>query len=129
MKTLYIPPEIWYNYGMKDRENTTNRNETIEFLRAENRAQKERIAELEHQIELLTEAVRLARHKRFGASSEQSSEDTLEYLGCLFNEAEVYADQEAKEANDSVVVAAHKRHKKHEYTLDKLPENIPIRNF
>ena len=93
---------------------------------AEYEAQKERIAELEHQVELLTEAIRLARHKRFGASSEQSSEDTLEYLGCLFNEAEVYVDQETKEADDTVVIAAHKRHKKHEYTLDKLPENVPV---
>ena len=94
---------------------------------AEYRAQKERIAELEHQVELLTEAIRLARHKRFGASSEQGPEDTLEYLGCLFNEVEVYADQAVREtADDSVVVAAHKRHKKHGYTLDELPENVPV---
>ncbi len=25
-----------------------------------------------------------------------------------------------------MVVAAHKRHKKHEYTLDELPENVPV---
>ena len=100
---------------------------TVSFAEYERfQAQSERIAELEHQVELLTEAIRLARHKRFGASSEQSSEDTLEYLSCLFNEAEAYADQETKEADDSVAVAAHKRHKKHEYTLDKLPENIPV---
>jgi len=77
-------------------------------------------------VELLTEAIRLARQKRFGASSERTAEDAMEQLSLLFNEAEVYADQEAKEADDSVVVAAHKRHKKHEYTLDELPEDIPV---
>ena len=37
-----------------------------------------------------------------------------------------YADQTAKEDANSVAVAAHKRHRKHEYTLDELPENIPV---
>ena len=50
----------------------------------------------------------------------------MEQLSLLFNEAEVYADQEAKEEDGSVAVAAHKRHKKHEYTLDELPENVPV---
>ncbi len=106
--------------------------DTITISRAEYerlQAQSERIAELEHQVELLTEAIRLARQKRFGASSEQTSEDGMEQLSLLFNEAEVYADQEAKaaeDAEDSVAVAAHKRHKKHEYTLDELPEDIPV---
>ncbi len=100
--------------------------EMVTISRAEYEAQKERIAKLEHQVELLTEAIRLARQKRFGASSEQTLEDGMEQLSLLFNEAEVYADQEAKDAEDSVVVAAHKRHKKHEYTLDELPEDIPV---
>ena len=50
----------------------------------------------------------------------------MEQLSLLFNEAEVYADQAAKEDENSVAVAAHKRHKKHEYTLDELPENVPV---
>ncbi len=108
------------------KEIETNRNETLESLRAENKAQKERIAKLEHQVELLTEAIRLARQKRFGASSERTLEDGMEQLSLLFNEAEIYADREAKDAEDSVVVAAHKRHKKHEYTLDELPEDVPV---
>ena len=40
----------------------------MEGLSAENKAQKERIAELEQQVGLLTEAIRLAQRKRFGAS-------------------------------------------------------------
>ena len=111
---------------MKKNENETTYNETPEFLRVENKALKERIAELERQVELLTEAIRLARQKRFGASSEHSSEDAMEQMSLLFNEAEVYGDQTAKEDDSSIVVAAHKRHKKHEYTLDKLPESVPV---
>jgi len=100
---------------------TISRAEYEEF-----QGQKERISALEQQIALLTEAIRLSRQKRFGASSERSSEDTMEQLSLLFNEAEVYADQTAKEDDNSVAVAAHKRHRKHEYTLDELPENIPV---
>ena len=100
---------------------TISRAEYEEF-----QGQKERISALEKQVELLTEAICLSRKKRFGASSEHTSEDAMEQLSLLFNEAEVYADQTAKEDNSSVVVAAHKRHKKHEYTLDELPEDVPV---
>lgn len=36
---------------MKKKENETTYNEALEFLRAENKAQKGRIAELEQQVE------------------------------------------------------------------------------
>ena len=52
-----------------------------------------RISVLEKQVELLTQALRLSRQKRVGASSERSSEDAMEQLSLLFNEAEVYVDQ------------------------------------
>ena len=46
-------------------------------------------------------------------------------ISFLFNEAEVFSAAE-KEAEENVtVVAAHKRHKKHEYSLDSIPENLP----
>ncbi len=77
-------------------------------------------------MELLTDAIRLSRQKRFGASTEHTLEDAVEQLSLLFNEAEVYADHTAQEDAGSVVVAAYKRHKKHEYTLDELPENVPV---
>ena len=41
----------------------------------------------------------------------------MEQLSLLFNEAEVYVDQAAEEDDGSVAVAAHKRHKKHEYII------------
>ena len=89
--------------------------------------QSERLAKMEQQIEVLMEALRLARHKQFGASSEKSEDTLMEQLSFLFNEAEVFSAAE-KEAEENVtVVATHKRHKKHEYTLDSVPEGIPVK--
>lgn len=79
---------------------------------------------MEQQVSVLTEALRLARHKQFGASSEKISEDAMEQLSFLFNEAEVYAEKKAED-EPVTVVAAHKRHKKHTYTLENLPDNVP----
>ena len=68
-------------------------------------SQDERIARLESQIELPTEALRLARHKRFGASSEKTDESFMEQLSFLFNEAEMFstaeAEKEKPEATDT----------------------------
>lgn len=63
--------------------------------------QDERISHLESQIELLTEALRLARHKRFGASSEKTDESGMEQLSFLFNEAEVFSAAEKEEGAGS----------------------------
>ncbi len=73
------------------------------------------------------EALRLARHKQFGASSEKSEEPLMDQLSFLFNEAEVFSAAE-KEAEENVtVVASHKRHKKHEYSLDSIPKDMPTK--
>ena len=95
-------------------------------LASQDASQDERISHLESQIELLTEALRIARHKRFGASSEKTDESFMEQLSFLFNEAEVFstAEKEEPEATDG---AGHKRHKKHTYTLDTIPEGIPTK--
>lgn len=66
-------------------------------------AQNERISRLENQVEVLMEALRLARHKQFGASSEKSEEPLMEQLSFLFNEAEVFVEvlAETVESDDS----------------------------
>ena len=51
---------------------------TVTIPRAEYellQAQSKRISALEKQVELLTEALRLSQHKRFGAASERASEE------------------------------------------------------
>ena len=111
--------------------NRTSNTEMVTISRAEYEeknarlaAQDERISRLENQVEVLMEALRLARHKQFGSSSEKSEEPLMEQLIFLFNEAEVFAEAQAEE-DHVTVVAAHKRHKKHEYALDNIPEDIP----
>ena len=64
----------------------------VTISRAEYDAQQGRIAKLEQQVAVLTEALRLSRHRQFGASSEKMSEDVIDQLSFLFNEAEAYND-------------------------------------
>ena len=114
---------------MKKTDNfQTSNAEMVTISRAEYeefQAQRKKISELESRVDVLMEALRLARHKQFGSSSEKSEDTLMEQLSFLFNEAEVFsvADKEAEE--NVTVVAAHKRRKKHEYTLDNIPEDIP----
>ena len=118
----------------KTETNQTSTGEMVTISRAEYEkllgqgqqllTQNERISHLENQVELLMEALRLARHKQFGASSEKSEETLMEQLSFLFNEAEVFSAAEKEAEENITVVAAHKRHKKHEYTLDNIPEDI-----
>ena len=106
---------------MKKTENfQTSNAEMVTISRAEYeelQAQSKRVSELESRVDMLMEALRLAQHKRFGASSEKSEDALMEQLSFLFNEAEVFSAAEMKAEEDITVVAAHKRHKKHEYTL------------
>ena len=104
----------------------TSNQEMVTISRAEYekfQAQGKRISELENRVDLLMEALRLERHRKFGTSSEKISEDAMDQLSFLFNEAEVYSDV-AKAQEEATPVVAHKRHKKHEYTLDNIPEGM-----
>ena len=109
------------NYQISNAEMVTISRAEYEKLQA----QSKRVSELESRVDLLMEALRLARHKQFGASSEKSEDTLMEQLSFLFNEAEVFSAADKEEAENITVVAAHKRHKKHEYTLDNIPEDIP----
>jgi hypothetical protein len=73
------------------------------------------------------EALRLARHKQFGASSESSEETLMEQLSFLFNEAAAYSAAEKEAEEYATAVASRKRHKKHEYALDSIPEGVETR--
>lgn len=66
------------------------------------------------EIERLEEKLRLAAHKRFGASSEKADADQLG----LFNEAEALATPPDPDAPDEVTVPAHKRAKGGRKPLD-----------
>ncbi|MBR2895059.1 MAG: transposase, partial [Oscillospiraceae bacterium] len=107
----------------------TSNAEMVTISRAEYeefQAQKKKISELENRVDMLMEALRLARHKQFGASSEKSDDTLMEQLSFLFDEAEVFSAAD-KEDENVTVVTAHKRHKKHEYALESIPEGIPTK--
>ena len=114
----------------KTDNNRTSNAEMVTISRAEYeklQAQSKRVSELESRVDVLMEALRLARHKQFGASSEKSEDTLIEQLSFLFNEAEVFSAADKEDTEKVTVVAAHKRHKKHEYTLDSIPEGIATR--
>ena len=79
-----------------------------------------RITELEQQIKWLMSQIRLAKHKQFGVSSEQTNIEQMN----LFNEAEVVADPAEPEPSLSRVKAHYR--KRTRLTTDKLPEDLPV---
>ena len=97
-------------------EMQTSNAEMVTISRAEYeefQAQRKKISELESRVDLLMEALRLARHKQFGVSYEKSEDALTEQLSFLCNKAEVFSAAE-KDAEDNVTaVVAHKQHKKH----------------
>lgn len=115
--------DLRYNKYMENEvKNSANTSEDLVALRSENEKLKAEIKDLKQILEQLMEQLRLARHRRFGASSEKNTE--AEQLS-VFNEAEIYEDAEKAEEK-LMVIAGHTRRKKKEYTLDKLPEGIPV---
>jgi hypothetical protein len=90
--------------------------ETVTITKAEYESLKQQIA-------YLMEQLKLSRHKRFGASGEQTEADGAEQLS-LFNEAEKCADLTLPEP-EITEVKAHYR-KRTRLTTDKLPEDLPV---
>ena len=52
-------------------------------------AQSQHVSVLGKHVDILSEALRLARHKQFGAFSKKCDETLTEQLSFLFNEAEI----------------------------------------
>jgi len=81
-------------------------------------ALKALVREQAFEIERLKEELRLATHKRFGASSEKADPDQ----GQLFNEAEVLGSRPPAPEADEITVPAHRRAKSGRKPLDdRLP--------
>jgi transposase len=79
-----------------------------------------RIMELEQQVQWLMSQIRLAKHKQFGTSSEQTNVEQIN----LFSEAEVTANSADPEPSLSKVKAHYR--KRTRLTTDKLPEDLPV---
>ena len=105
---------LWYYCHMEAQEISAEK--LLSIIEEKNR----RIAELEQQVQWFIAQIRLAKHKQFGASSEQTNVEQIS----LFNEAEVTADLVVPEPS-LTEVKAHYR-KRTRLTTDKLPEDLPI---
>lgn len=104
----------WYNIPMNTQEIT------VEKLLKIIEEKDKRIAELEQQVQWLMSQFKLAKHKQFGVSSEQTENMQLS----IFNEAELNSDLTVSEP-ELTEVKAHYR-KRTRLTTDKLPEDIPV---
>ena len=96
-------------------ENTAAVTNEIESLRQEN-------ADLRQQVKLLMEELRLARHKRFGSSSERSDEDQMRLN--LFNEAEAEAKPNAEEP--TIETVTYERRRKQPGQRKAMLEDLPV---
>lgn len=74
-----------YNKYMENEvKNSANASEDLVALRSENEKLKAENRELKQTLEQLMEQIRLARHKRFGASSEKNTESKRRKCKKLF---------------------------------------------
>ena len=76
---------------MKNKTNlSTSNTEMMTISRAEYDADKAYIAELKQQVQRLMEQIKLLKWMQFGSSSEKASDEVMEQLSMLFDEAEAY---------------------------------------
>ena len=137
--------DLWYYKRMETNAKiTTSNTETITISRAEYEAQQAEIAklkseivdlksyisELESKLNWFVEQFRLSQNRRFGASSEGSSEEVMDQIALLFNEAEATAGAEEKEPEkepeEKTEVRAHTRKKRSGSVRDVVPDNIEV---
>lgn len=105
---------------------STSNTEMVQISRAEyEKFQEDRayIAELEQQVKWLMEQMKLLKRKQFGSGSEKASEEVMEQMSLLFDEAEACAYTEQKE---ETAVKAHTRKKNSGSVRDVIPKDIPV---
>ena len=133
---------LWYYKHMDTFTNKTKSNTgTIMVSCAEYEAQraettklkseiadlKAYISEMERDLNWFKEQFRLAQNRRFGASSEGSSQEVLDQIDLLFNEAESTVDSEEKGQQErETEVRGHTRKKRSGSVRDVVPENIEV---
>ena len=83
---------------------------------------------LQKQNQWLLEQLLLLNKKTYGTLSERTTEEVHEQMRMLFNEAEVYVDEEkkAEAAVPAIEVRAHSRKRKSGNVRDILPDDIEV---
>jgi transposase len=102
----------------------TSNAEMVSILSAENLSLRKEVEDLSKQRDWLMEQMRLMKKKVFGSSSEKSSEEVLEQLSMLFDEAE--AQLSTAEAVETASVAGYTRKKRTGGVEEILPDNVPV---
>jgi transposase len=116
---------LCYNLTMKTMVKTDTSNaEMVSILSAENLSLRKEVEDLSKQRDWLMEQMRLMKKKVFGSSSEKSSEEVLEQLSMLFDEAE--AQLSTAEAVETASVAGYTRKKRTGGVEEILPDNVPV---
>ena len=104
----------WYNSPMETQAITAEK--LLGIIEEKDR----KIAELEQQLQWFMAQIRLAKHKQFGVSSEQTNVEQINFI----NEAEGTVDLTVPEPTLTEVKAY--RRKKTRLTTDKLPKDLPV---
>ena len=115
----------------KKQRTTTSNTETVTISRAEYeklQGQQGYISELEQQNQWLLEQLRLAKRRQFGSRSEKASEEVMEQMSQLFDEAEVTAAVEKATEEKSAPVTEVKAHQRRKSgsVKDVVPKNLPV---
>jgi len=105
---------------MKKNETSNAAEETVTIPRAE-------YEYLQNTITWLTEQLTGAKKKQYGSSAEQATEEAVEQLSFLFNEAEIYEDKrQEREQAETTTVKEHTRRRSGS-VRDIVPEDIETR--
>ena len=114
---------------MKAMNETNKKSEgTVTIPQAEYDGLRSELQELKAQNQWLLEQLRVIRQRKFGSSSERASEEVMEQLSFLFNEAEACAEEaeaKAEEEAPAVEVRSHTRRKSGN-VRDILPKDIEV---
>lgn len=102
--------------------------EDYQQLLEENRKLKEEIDNIQKQLDYLKEQLLLNRHKQFVTKADKPVGEEAEQLSLLFNEAEVYADEEEKEEEHTEVKAYTRKSHKKSSPIQVPPDAEVIRN-
>lgn len=98
--------------------------EQVESLQIENTTLKQQNNDLQSKVEWLEEKLRVATHKRFGASSERTDLDSEQIR--LFNEVETEAEPALEEPTVETVTYERERKKKQKGQRDEQLKNLPV---
>lgn len=116
------------NETPREKLNHKSADELIEIVFSQQKtieAQAEKIKEVEHTLDILTEQIRLSKVKTFGRSSEKGVlENQMELI---FNEAEALFVENTEEPETEQVIPAYTRRKKHTGKRAQDLSNFPVK--